>query len=411
MLSDLDVDNLIQPFVDRQNALERYVIQLIAEHVRKLGQALPSDIHRLEQLYLSGSDAQKINKEIARITGLQVYQIKEVLRYVAQDSYIDAKPFYDYRHKPYIPFAKNKPMQRLVRAIGQLTANTFKNLSDSRANGFVIRDLKHPGKTKFYNIQDTYKSVIDEAVQAASQGVTDYKSAMRRTMKQLNESGIQHLTWESGYKQRTDSAVKRNILDGIRRINQKIHELLGKEMEADGVEISVHHAPAPDHAPFQGHIFKNKEYEKLQNNQPFKDIKWKKFTARERVVGQWNCKHFAYPIIIGVQKPRYSDKELQDILDENNKGITFNGKHMTLYEATQYQNAIALKVRKAKDGQMMAQTLGDGELALEYARKIKRYSDDYKHFNQVCASQCPTWADRPDKLTVQGYKRISTKSA
>ena len=409
MLSDVDVDNLIQPFVDRQHDIEQYVINLIAQHIKEIGEVLPSDVHRLERLYKSGSNVREINEQIAKMTGLQLKELKQLIKVVAADCYIDAKPYYDYRHIPYIPFAQNKGLQTLINALDRQTNSSFRNLANSRAIGFVIRDLKHPAKKKFYNIDEAYKSVIDEAVQATSQRVTDYHTAMRRTLKQLNESGLKRLEWESGYTQRADTAVKRNILDGVRGINQKIHEWLAKKIQANGYEITAHHAPAPDHAPWQGHILKEKDYDKLQSNKPFKDVKGNKFPAQKRILGQYNCKHFAYPIIIGVSKPKYSDEELQKILEDNEKGITLpNGRHLTLYEATQYQNQLALKVRKAKDGQIMAKNAGDIQLAKEYQIDVNKYTKDYKTFNKIAKEQEPTWTDRDDKLTVSGYKKIST---
>lgn len=409
MLSDVDVDNLIQPFVDRQHEIEQYVINLIAKHIKEIGEVLPSDVHRLERLYKSGSNVQEINDQIIKLTGLQLIELKTLIKVVAMDCYIDARPYYDYRHKAFIPFKQNKGLQRLISAIDRQTNSSFRNLSDSRAIGFVIRDLKYPGRKKFYNIDDAYKSIIDEAVQATAQGVVDYNSAMRRTLKQLNESGLKRIEWESGYTQRVDTAVRRNVLDAVRWINQKTHEFLGKEIGADGYEITAHHAPAPDHAPWQGHILTDKEYKKLQDHKAFQDVDKENFPAQQRILGQYNCKHLAYPIIIGVSKPKYTKKELQDILDENERGITLpNGKHLTLYEATQYQNQLALKVRKAKDGQIMARNAGDMELAKEYQIKVNQYTKEYNAFNKIAKEQEPKWADRKDKLTVSGYQKIAT---
>ena len=407
MLSEIDVENLIQPFADRQKAIEDYIINLIAERVREIGKMLPSDIYKLERLLKTGSDVKDINKQLARLTGLQESEIKKLIKTVAADSYADAKPFYDYRHKPYIPLMQNEPLARVIEAVGLQTIAEYKNLADSRMIGFVIRDLKHPGKFKFHNIAQTYKTVLDEAIQAAQSGVIDYNTAMRRTLKQLNNSGLKKVYWESGYRQRLDTAVRRNILDGIRQINQKVHEILGRQFGSNGYEITAHYNPAPDHAPWQGHILREKEYLKLQDHRAFKDVDGQRFPAQERILGQYNCKHFAYPIIIGVSKPKYTKKQLQDILDENEKGATIGGKHYTGYELTQRQNELALKVRQAKDGQVMARNAGDIDLAKQYQATVNKYTKMYDAFNKQVLSQIPSWSARKDKLTVSGYKRIA----
>lgn len=407
MLNEVDVENLIQPFADRQKAIENYIVNLIARRVREIGTMKPSDIYSLERLLKTGSDVRDINKKLAQLTGLQESEIKKLIKVVAADSYADAKPFYDYRSKPYIPLMENTPLSMTIEAVGLQTMGEYKNLANTQMTGFVIRDLKKPNKLRFYNVQQTYKTVLDEAIQAAQSGVIDYNSAMRRTLKQLNNSGMQRVYWEdSGYKQRMDTAVKRTILDGIRNINLKIHEILGKQFGANGVELTAHHMPAEDHAPFQGHIFTNHQYKRLQNNKDFKDINGKKFAGVRRVIGQWNCKHFAYPIIIGVSKPKYSEEQLQDILDENEAGAVIDGKHYTLYELLQKQNQLALKVRQMKDGQIMAVNAGDLVLAREYQAKVSEWTKRYKSFNAAVKAQVPTWSDNMDKLTVSGYKRI-----
>ena len=409
MLSDIDVNNLIQPFEERQQKLERYVIDIIASRVNDIGTMLPSDLHKLERLYRTGSDVKAINEAIATATNLQLKQIKKLIREVALDTYIDVKPFYDYRRKAFIPFEQNTPLQKVVNAVSRQTQGTYKNMSNSKVVGFVIRDRKRPGKMRFYNAAETYQTIIDEAIQAVQSGVTDYGTAMRKTMKQLGESGMKTAVWESGYKQRMDTVVKRNILNGIQQINQEVAMVTGEQFGADGVELTAHQFPAEDHAPFQGHMFTNEEYAKLQNNEAFKDIKGNKFPAQERIIGQFNCRHFAYPVVLDVAKPTYTDEQLQEFIDINEKGATLpNGKHLTGYGVVQKQNELALKVRQYKELQMTAQESGDEVLAKQYQVKVNQATKVYNMFNRQVASQIGL-SERRDKLRVTGYKKISTK--
>lgn len=409
MLSEIDVNNLITPFELRQKALEQYVIRTIAKRVNEIGKMLPSDIHRLERLYKSGADVQAINRAIANMTGLQIKDIKKLIKAVAQDSYIDAKPYYDYRRKPFIPLSQNIPLQKVINAVSRQTQNSFKNLSNSQAIGFLIRDRKHPKRMKFYTVVETYQSVIDEAIQAVLSGTLDYQTTMRRTIRQLNNSGMRRMYWESGYSQRMDTAVKRNILDGIKQISQEVHNITGQQFGADGVELTAHPYPAPDHAPFQGRLFTNKEFDKLQDHRSFKDIKGNNYPAQERIIGQYNCKHFAYPVILEATIPTYTEKQLKDILKQNEKGVTLpSGEHLTGYEAIQYQNKLALKVRQLKDAQMVAQEAGDMKLAKEYQTKVTQATKHYNIYNKKIMSQLGV-GSRRDKITVTGYRKISMK--
>lgn len=407
MLSDEGIDKLIFPFVRRQEEINTYVISFIAERIKAIGAVLPSDVWKLQQLYKYGTDAQKLNKELARLTGLQVSEIRDIIRFIAQDAYLDALPYYDYTQTPYIPFAQNVEMQRMIKAIGDNTIQTYINLS--RAQAFMIRDLANPQILHQTSISRTYQTVIDEAIQASAQGVIDYNTAMRRTMRQLINSGIRTIEYqaESGrfHTQRMDTAVKRNILQGIRQTYQGMHDLTGKEFGADGKELSVHHYPAPDHAPVQGHQFTNEQYERMQNGLDFYDYNGQHFEGFDRAIGTLNCKHYPFSIILGVFKPNYTPEQLQAILTENQKGFTdAKGKHYTGYECTQKQRQMETEIRKAKDGQIAARAAGDDVLAKEYQAKINQKMAVYKQFSQECGI-----AMRKDNLTVSGYHKISTK--
>lgn len=422
MLSDDTIAKLIQPLILRQENINNYVIGIIAERIKQIGEILPSDLHTLESLFKSGSDARKINKELARLTNLQVTEIKSIIKTVAIDSYLDVKPFYDYRHLPLVPFEENKELQKVVSAIQTQTSSTYKNLA--KAQAFMIRDLKNPKILRPTSISDTYKTIIDEAIQANQTAGVDYNTSMRRSLKQLVDSGIRNVTYntETGrvYSQRLDTAVRRNILDGIRAINQGVQDETGKQFGADGVEITVHEYPAPDHEAVQGHQFTMAEYNKIsptpsilsdesidtsnyeQTDSVLFDVDGREYEVFERKIGTLNCRHFAFNIVIGVFPPNYTDKELQQIIDRNKKGYQIpNGKKLTMYECTQKQREFETKVRWAKDGQIAAKKAGDMELAQEYQAKINKYEADYKAFSKACGLTV-----KNNKLRVDGYKKI-----
>lgn len=415
MLSENAIEKLIQPIIDRQENINLYVINKIAQRIKAVGQVLPSDVYALQRLLYTGSDVRKINTELERLTNLQVKDIKQLIKVIAKDAYSDTKPYYDYRNKPFIPFEANIPLQRLINSIATQTTNTYINLSKSQA--FMLRDLKNPKILIPTPISQAYQSVVDEAVQAVSSGVIDYRTAMRRTMKQLINSGIVVSTGAENkvqfmtrtgkvHYQRMDTVVRRNLLDGVRAINQGVQDETGNQFNADGKEITVHQYPAPDHAPIQGHQFFNTEFEKIQNGENFTDVNGKKFTGFERAIGTLNCRHFAYSIIVGMAKPNYTQAQLDAIIQNNEAGYTLpNGKKLTLYECTQKQRQLETTIRKYKDGQIVARTSGDDILAMEYQSKINKYTSIYNQFSNACGINA-----HKEKLTVSGYRKIKVKN-
>lgn len=402
MLNESIVEQLVEPIVTRQEAINTYVVSKIAESVGKIGSLSPSQINRMKILVEYGTDIREMNEELARQSNMQVRDIKKLIKSAAIKVQSDAKPLYDYRHKSYIPYEKNRKLQQHVRIIGERTAGTYENISHSKATGFLIRDLKHPGVLKFQSIDDTYRTIIDEAIQAGQSRVIDYRTAMRRSLKQLADSGIRRLSWDSGYTQRLDTAVRRNVLEGIRAIDQAIEDEIGKAIGADGKELSAHMYCAFDHEPFQGHMFTNEEYDKLQANEDFEDINGQKFDGVERRIGIWNCRHVAKSVILGVSKPTYTPAQLQEFIDKNQQGYTLpNGKHLTMYECTQMQRKLETRIRYAKDEQIAFQEAGDMYGAKLARAKVVALTKEYERFSQSCGLKV-----QKDRASVAGYKSI-----
>lgn len=385
MLNDSQIENLIKPFIDRQIALEQYVINTIAQRVGEIGTLSKTDVYRLQQLYKVGSSAKAINKMLADTMNVQEKHVKNMIKVAGIQTYKDAKPFYDYRKKEQIPFEKNTKLQRSINAVGKQTADTFKNLANSKATGFYIRDAKNPTQLRFYNMQEAYQSVVDEAIHNVQLGVLDFDTAMRHALKQLNDSGLRRIYWDSGYSRRLDSTVRMNILGGIRQINQQVQLQIADEIKADGIELSAHSFSAPDHEPIQGHIFTLKEFDKMQNEMDFEDVEHNKFPSMRRPIGEWNCKHFVQSIVIKAHKPTWSLKELEELKQANKDGYTTkDGKHLTMYECTQIQRRYETDIRCAKEGYTMAKEAKNEELQKYYVNRIDKLNREYNQFSKDC---------------------------
>ena len=210
-------------------------------------------------------------------------------------------------------------------------------------------------------------------------------------MKQLANSGVKiHeavTTYESGYNRRIDSSVRQAVLTGIRRTNIGIQEMVGKELGADGVEISAHSPCAEDHLDIQGRQFTKKEFEKING-------------TLARPIGDLNCRHFVFSIIIGVNLPSYSDKMLRQMNAESTEQVSYKGKTYTKYEATQVQRKLETAVRRQKDIQIIAKASGDKEGIAKAQKKITQLTKEYSNFSNSVGLD--TYKNR---MVVSGYKR------
>lgn len=332
------------------------------------------------------------------MSGKNIQDIYKIFEEVAKNNKQFAKEFYKYRGIDYIPYSKDIALQEQVRSIAEITAREYLNISRTTGIGFVFEDTT--GKMYFKNIQESYYEIIDRGILAISQGKETYQSEMRRIMKQLGHRGV--VLYDSGRTRRLDSAIRMNILDGIRQLNNETSKRFGEEYDADGIEISVHSNPAPDHADIQGRQFSNEEYEKLENGEIATDYQGRKYDgAEKRHISEYNCYHKIFSIVLGVSKPQYTDEQLKKIQNDNEKGFVFEGKHYTNYQGTQLQRKLELEIRKQKDTQVLARSGGDVQLAQEAQRNINILSHKY---NDLCKAS--GLLPKKQRMSVSDYRRI-----
>lgn len=369
---NIDVlDKLSDNIVDRMDNTNEYILRQIGESIKKIGALTPSKAQELGQIMKYGGDYNKIVKELSKQTGITVKELNELFDRVAKENYAFAEQFYNYRHTLYLPYKDNVVLVNAVEAIKRTALQDFINLSATTALGYGLMD--DDGNIVFTNLQDAYNKIIDEAVISIGQGKDTYVSAMKKRMDELCESGLR-VIYPTTYvdkngivkhhSRRLDSAMRMNIVDGVNQVYNQEQRILGEQFESDGVEISSHIYPAPDHALLQGRQFSNVEFNKLENQE--KAITYDGIiipaNSNRRQIGTLNCKHNILSIVLGVSRPRRSKEELQKVLDDNEKGFTYEGKHYTLYEATQLQRQLELGMRKTKDGMTLVESSGIGDL-------------------------------------------------
>lgn len=398
MLSQEIEEKLANILVTRIEETNTKILKQIGNSIKQISNISPSQAFKLSRILKYGSTYNNIVKELANASGKNVQDIYKIFEEVAKNNKQFAKEFYEYRRIDYIPYSKDLALQNEVKSIATLTANTYINISNTSGIGFLFKDKE--GNPYFKNLRQTYYDIIDEAILNISQGKEDFYSSMRNTLKQIGRNGL--VLYESGRTRRLDSAVRMNILDGIRQLNNETSKRFGKEYNADGIEISVHSNPAPDHADIQGRQFSNEEYEKLQNGGIAKDYQGNIYNGSEkRHISEYNCYHKIFTIVLGVSKPEYTDKQLKEIQQKNIDGFDFEGKHYTMYEGTQLQRKLELEVRKQKDTQILARASGDKELAQESQRKINVIMIKY---NQLCTAS--GLQPKKIRMSVSGYRKI-----
>jgi len=407
-ITEEQVERIIEKLVDRIEQANTQFLMSIGSSVKKIRELTPTQAQQLVQILKYGGNYEDIIREIAKYTNLNIKDIDTIFAEYAKKDALFYEKFYQYRDIPFTPFEANTALKTQTMALSNVVKNKMYDFTRSNVLGYTIRDIN--GKTQFLGLRETYNRVLDEALLNVSQGKETFDSAMTRIMKDIGGSGLKTIDYASGRSMRLDSAVRMELKSDLRELHNENQKLFGEEFGADGIEISVHINPAPDHAPVQGHQFSNEEYGKLNSGLDAKDYKGRIYTLDHddkngyRPISELNCYHYIFPIILGVSEPEYNQKQLNEINSKNNKGFDFEGKHYTNYEGTQLQRNLERAIREQKDTQILAKASGNEQLIADSQEKITILTNKYRELSKT--SGLPTKADR---LRVTGYRRTKVK--
>lgn len=382
MLSEERMQELAEQFEERFSRVCLRILQDIGETLKKTGDLTPSQAKKLQQMFTYGADVEEMTKQLARAAGTSMEDIQKLYEQAAKEEQDWSKPFYDAKGVTQIPFAENELLQNIVKAAAAVTKGELRNMSRTTTVG--IRT-----KNGFQPLGSFYKKTVDEAISAVATGTMDYNSTVRQAIKDMGSSGLR-VQYESGYTRRLDSAIRQNIIDGVNYIAQETARQAGEEFGADGVELSAHSPCAPDHLPYQGKQYSLKEYDELQ-------------ASLKRPIGEWNCRHFPYPILLGISRPANSRAELAEMERESNRKIEIDGKEYTRYECTQLQRKLETNLRYAREEKAIYQAAGQADLVREATEKIRILGNKYKEVSEKAG--LPTRAERMRVLAARQQKQ------
>ena len=346
-MNDSQIDALIEIFQARMQKVADEYLKRMGQQVREIGEIIPSDQTRLVQMKKLDANIAYIQREIAYAADASIEDVARIFEAIAEENARFAEAYFG-------PGVSAETLMQSVRAQFEVTAGEMANLSRTTV------------------VSSIYRDVIDRGIQAAQAGVEDYRSAMRRALRDASADGLR-VKFASGLTRRLDSAVRMNVLDGIHALNQANMDAIGSAFGADGVEISAHPMCAEDHLPYQGKQYSNAAFAELQDSLP-------------RPIGMWNCRHIAYPILLGISPPAHSAQELEEYRRGSTEQIEIDGATHSRYEWTQVQRAIETAVRYKQDEITLAKAAGDDVLVRDARRKIRELDSYYSKISEAAGT-------------------------
>ena len=406
MIREEQIELLVERLIDRIEEANTYFLMKMGSSIKKIKNLTPSQAQQLVQILKYGGNYEDIIREIAKYTDLNIKDIDDIFSNYAKKDQLFYEKFYKYRNIPFVEYEQNEALKRQTEALANIVKNEMYNFTRANVLGYTIRDIN--GRVKFMGLREIYNNLLDETLVNVGTGKQTFDSAMSRIIKDIGSSGLKTIQYESGRSMRLDSAIRMHLKGRLRELHNENQKILGAEFDADGYEISVHSNPAIDHEKVQGRQFSLAEYDRLNSGFGAKDYKGNTYTLDHdnkngyRPISELNCFHYIFSIILGVSEPEYSDKQLQEIIDSNNEGFEFEGKHYTNYEGTQLQRQLERKIRGQKDIQILAKASNNIDLINESQMNITHLTRKYHQLSKI--SGLPTKAQR---LRVSGYKRVA----
>lgn len=328
------LDKLPESLVTLFQQVEEDILEDMARRILKTGKLTDSaqwQVWRLEQL---GEEKEFIRYHLQRLTGKTQGEINALFQEVgAQALYYDDLIYKAFGLTPG-KINDTPALLNLLNSGAMQTNRTFQNLTATTAN----------------TATQQFERALDRAWIQISSGGFDYKTAIQRAIKDLARSGIQSIVYPSGHTDSLDVAVRRAVLTGVNQTAAKLSEARAEEMGCDLVETTAHPGARPSHALWQGQIF----------SRSGKHPKYPDFVSSTGYgtgpgLCGWNCRHSFFPFFEGLSESAYPRSKLREYEE---KTVTYNGKTLSYYDATQQQRYIERQIRRWKREYLMMDAAG-----------------------------------------------------
>ncbi len=313
MLTERDFKILERQAIELYGELELEIIQEIAERIANVGYANTVVHNNAVILQEMGYLYEDIINSVAKYNETNASKIREIfekagIKSLNRDDIV-------YKLAGLQPQEISFAMKRLMERRAQQTAFNLQALTGTTAN---------VSQTQFINS-------INNAYLEVSTGVKSYSQSMTDIVKGVSKKGAQ-VQYPSGYKLSIESATRMNILTGVNQMSSELQLERGQELGWDLYEVTAHSGARPEHAEWQGKVYTEKQLYDICG-----------YGSVTGLCGA-NCRHTFSPYLKGSART-YTQKELNKLKNEK---VTYNGKDISKYEASQIQRKYERQIRQNK---------------------------------------------------------------
>lgn len=367
------LDALPEELVELYRGLEDTLLMEICSRLKAADELNEVTVQDIKALRAHGIDLKEIEKAIRKTTGISEQKLKKLLDDVVarnQAYYTELITLADVTRPDVLVDAA------AIAAIYAQTKQECRNIT--RSMGFLVdngRTTLPPAKA--------YQWCCDSALMQVQSGAISYNQAISNAVKQLADSGLKTVDYESGHRDQVDVAARRAVMTGVSQVCAKYTEQSAEYLETPYFEVSAHSGardkpgPSPwsSHKAWQGKVYSVNKDDIYPNIYDVCGL-----GAVDGLEGA-NCRHRRFPWVEGVSERTYTDEQLAHI--DDGLGCEYDGKKYTAYEATQMQRSIERQIRKQKRlrDAYKAAGLKDDETTANI--KLRRLNAKYREFSKA----------------------------
>lgn len=367
------LDALPEELAELYRGLEDTLLMEICSRLNAADEMNEVTVQDIKALRSHGIDLKEIEKAIQKATGISEQKLNKLLDDVVERNQQYYTNVIDLAH---ITLPETLVSIEDTWAIYQQTKRDLRNIT--RSMGFLVdngRTMLPPAKA--------YQWALDNATMQIQSGAINYNQATKTAVKQLADSGLKVVDYESGHRDQIDVAARRAVMTGVSQMCSKYTEQAAEYLETPYYEVSAHagardvpgRSPWASHKEWQGKVYSTRSGDIYPNIYEVCGL-----GAVDGLEGV-NCRHRRNVWVEGVSERTYTDEQLANI--DDGLGCTFEGKTYTAYEATQEQRKVERTIRKLKREKTAYNAAGltDEEQAVNI--KLRRLNAKYKAFSKA----------------------------
>lgn len=319
------IDTLSGPIMALYEQYQISVLKDIARRLLKL--KFSSAAWQLQRLTEAGMIYQEALKQLATLTYQSEAELDRIMRQAGVKGVEFDRALYRAAGLPPLALNQSPAMIAVLKTGIDKTMGVLRNLTLTTA----------------LSGQDAFIRAADLAWLQISTGAFDYKSAIKAAIQTVAAQGLEVIHF-SGRRDRLDTAMRRTVLTGVNQTVGQLQMTLADDMGQDLVQVSAHvGARNTGEGPANHESWQGKVYSRTGTGYP-DFVSTTGYGTGEGLLG-WNCRHSFYPYFEGLSQNPYTQAMLEDYAE---RMVEYNGKQMTVYEATQMQRKLERGIRAEK---------------------------------------------------------------